>query len=308
MATAAPALEVIDVRHRYGDRVALDGVSFTVSPGEIFGLLGPNGGGKTTLFKIASTLMTATSGTVRVLGADVRTDPNAARKRLGVVFQSAAVDIRLTVAENLRHHGHLYGLRGHELATRLESALDRVRLRDRVRDLVSTLSGGLRRRVEIAKSLMHRPDLLLLDEPSTGLDPSARRDIWQDLQRLRTDRGTTVVMTTHLMDEAAACDRVAIVDSGRLVRIGTPAQLTSAIGGDVIVITTRDAEALLVRIRDRFGVQGDLVDGRVRLEKARGHEFITDLVEAFPGDIDAVSFGKPTLDDVFVDATGRRME
>jgi ABC-2 type transport system ATP-binding protein len=302
------AIDVLSVRHRYGARVALDGVSFAVQPGEVFGLLGPNGGGKTTLFQIVSTLLVPSEGAVRVFGDDVVRAAARVRRRMGVVFQHPALDARLTVAENLTHQGHLYGLRGAELSRRIEGALRRVRLEDRSRDLVGTLSGGLQRRAEVAKALLHDPQLLVLDEPSTGLDPAARRDIWQDLERLRTERGTTVIVTTHLMDEAASCDRVGILDQGHLVAIGSPGELTRAIGGDVVLVTSRQPEALGARIRERFGLRTELVDGRLRIERQRAHEFVTDLVEAFPGEIDAVAFGRPTLEDVFVHHTGHRME
>jgi ABC-2 type transport system ATP-binding protein len=308
MPAAAPAVDVLALKHRYAERVALDGVSFGVLPGEAFGLLGPNGGGKTTLFKIVSTLLAPSEGTVRVFGDDVVADPAAVRRRMGVVFQHPALDARLTVGENLRHQGHLYGLRGSQLTARIHDALRHVRLDDRERDLVSTLSGGLQRRAEVAKALLHRPQLLVLDEPSTGLDPTARRDIWQDLSALRRDEGTTVILTTHLMDEAAGCDRVGILDQGRLVAIGTPAKLTQEIGGDVVLVTAREPARLAARIAERFGVKAEVVDGRVRIERNRAHEFVTDLVESFPGEIDAVAFGKPTLEDVFVHHTGRRFQ
>jgi len=303
-----PAIEVDALRHRYGARVALDGVSFLVPRGEIFGLLGPNGGGKTTLFKIVSTLLAPSEGAVRVFGDDVARDPGAVRRRLGVVFQHPALDARLTVEENLRHQGHLYGLSGRVLGARIADVLGRVRLEDRRRDLVATLSGGLQRRAEVAKALLHRPQMLVLDEPSTGLDPSARRDIWQDLVELRRQDGTTVILTTHLMEEAAGCDRVAILDQGRLVALDTPAALTAAIGGDVVLVTTPDAIGLAERIGRRFSVKAEVVNGRVRIERDRAHEFITDLVESFPGEIDAVTFGKPTLEDVFVHYTGHRLD
>jgi ABC-2 type transport system ATP-binding protein len=308
MTTPVPAVDVAAVRHRYGTRVALDGVSFVVASGEIFGLLGPNGGGKTTIFKIVSTLLAPSEGTVRVFGDDVVRNPGAVRRRLGVVFQHAALDVRLTVEENLRHQGHLYGLSGATLTSRIRDVLTRVRLEDRRRELVGTLSGGLQRRAEVAKALLHRPQLLVLDEPSTGLDPAARRDIWQDLLDLRRQEGASVILTTHLMEEAALCDRVGIVDQGRLVAIGTPAELTSEVGGDVVMVTTRDAQGFSGRVAERFSVKAEVVDGKVRIERDRGHEFVTDLVENFPGEIDAVAFGKPTLEDVFVHHTGRRLE
>jgi ABC-2 type transport system ATP-binding protein len=302
------ALAVESLTHRFGDRLALDGVTFDVRPGEIFGLLGPNGGGKTTLFRIASTLLRPAGGLVRVFGTDAAAHPAAARARMGVVFQKPALDARLTVAENLRHQGHLYGLAGDKLKARADAVLAGVGLADRTGDMVGVLSGGLQRRVEVAKALLHQPDLLLLDEPSTGLDPTARRDIWQDLSRLRTERGTTVVLTTHLMEEAAACDRVAILDRGRLVACDTPAALVSSIGGDVVLVTTRDAPELAPRIAARFEVHAEVMDGRVRIERDQGHRFIAALVEAFPGEIDAVALGKPTLEDVFVHFTGRRFD
>jgi ABC-2 type transport system ATP-binding protein len=302
------AVEVNHLGYRYGERVALDDVSFAVASGEIFGLLGPNGGGKTTLFKIVSTLLFPTEGAVRVFGDDVTCDPAAVRGRLGVVFQHPALDGKLTVEENLRHQGHLYGLSGRTLTVRIGEVLARVGLDDRRRDLVATLSGGLQRRAEVAKALLHRPQLLVLDEPSTGLDPTARRDIWQDLSALRREEGTSVILTTHLMNEAAACDRVAILDLGRLVALDTPDALTSAIGGDVVQVTTRDPQDLAGRVAARFGVPTKVVDGKVHIERDRAHEFIAELVESFPGEIDAVTFGKPTLEDVFVHFTGRRME
>ncbi len=303
----AVAVEVAHLGHRYGTRQALADVSFTVDAGEIFGLLGPNGGGKTTLFRIVSTLMLPGEGTVRVFGADVISDPAAARRAMGVVFPAPALDTRLTVVENLRHQGHLYGLHGSDLASRIRDALARVRLEDRGRDIVGRLSGGLQRRAELAKALLHKPPLLILDEPSTGLDPAARREVWQHLQTLRDRDGTTILLTTHLMDEGAGCDRVAILNEGRLVAMGAPAALTQEIGGDVITITAGRPGELADRIARRFGVRVEMVDERLRLERERAHEFITDLVEAFPGEIDAITFGKPTLEDVFVHHTGKRL-
>jgi len=304
---SSPALEVDSLRHRYGEREALRGISFAVPAGQIFGLLGPNGGGKTTLFRIVSTIMLPTAGTVRVGGDDVKSRPDGVRRRLGVVFQSPALDIRLTVEENLKHQGHLYGLRGRALSGRIAGALERVGLVDRARDLVQTLSGGLQRRAELAKALLHLPAVLVLDEPTAGLDPGARRDVWRHLEALRDRDGTTIVLTTHLMDEAARCDRVGIIHEGRLVALDAPQALTASIGADVIVIATPDPTGLAARVRERFGVSGDVVDEHLRLERDRAHAFVPQLVEAFPGEIDAVTFGKPTLEDVFLHHTGRRL-
>ena len=301
-----PAVEVEDLRHLYGSRQALAGVSFRVSRGEIFGFLGPNGGGKTTLFKILSTLMPATGGTVRVLGRDLAREARAVRMRLGVVFQRPSLDPKLTVAENLRHHGHLYGLHGGALRNQAQGMLARLGLADRAADLVETLSGGLQRRTELAKGLLHQPDLLLLDEPSTGLDPGARRDFMAYLHQLRAEDGVTVLLTTHFIEEAERCDRVGILQRGRLVATGTPEELKGRIGGDVVVVRAKDPEGLRRKIRDRFGAEPALVEGTLRLERPRGHEFARELVEAFSGEVQGVTFGKPTLEDVFIHLTGHR--
>jgi len=299
-------IEVERLRHVYGDRVALDDVSFTVNRGEVFGLLGPNGGGKTTLFKILATLMRPTSGEASVDGDSITTDPAAVRRHLGVVFQHPSLDGKLTVYENLMCHGHLYGLSGDRLRSRIGEMLQRVGLQDRKADMVETLSGGLQRRVELAKALLHAPPVLLLDEPSTGLDPGARRDFLQYLRELRERDGVTVVITTHYMEEAERCDRVAILHRGKLASMGAPVELKNHVGGDVVVLQSHNPEALRQRIDERFGTAGIVVDGTVRIERQRGHEFVRDVVEAFPTDIDFVTYGKPTLEDVFIHLTGHQ--
>jgi ABC-2 type transport system ATP-binding protein len=298
------ALEIANVRHRYGERESLRGLSFSVSAGDVFALLGPNGGGKTTLFRIVSTLIKPSAGSVEVFGTDAIRRPASARRHLGVVFQHPAVDPWLTVVENLRTHAALYGLRGARRARLIERALERFGLTPRAADRVSALSGGLRRRVELAKALLPEPPLLVLDEPSAGLDPVARRDLLQELTRLRDDAGTTVVLTTHLMDEAAVCDRVGILHEGRLAAIGAPNALTEAIGGDVVSIECRNPEVLMAGLASRFGVTAQLVDGRVRVERPRAHEFVPTVVEAFPGEVLTIAVGRPTLEDVFVHHTG----
>jgi ABC-2 type transport system ATP-binding protein len=305
---SAPALEIAHVGHAYADRIALEDVSLAVSPGEMFALLGPNGGGKTTLFRIIATLVRPAAGSVRVFGADVRTNGADVRRLLGVVFQSPALDKRLTVRENLRHHGHLYGLRGRPLHDLIETALARVRLSDRGDDRVMALSGGLARRAEIAKALLPAPRLLLLDEPTTGLDPGARADLWRDLRALREAQGTTIVLTTHLMDEAEACDRVAILDSGRVVLSGRPGDLTAALGGDILTIDSDRPAVLAAALRERFALPAAVVDGVVRIERDRAHEFIGQVIDAFPGDVRSVRFSRPTLHDVFVHHTGHRFD
>jgi ABC-2 type transport system ATP-binding protein len=297
------------VSHNYGDRLALDNLSFAVQPAEIFGLLGPNGSGKTTLFRILSTLMVPTAGSARIQGFDVAREPNRARQQTGIVFQARSLDLKLTVLENLKHQGHLYGLRGENLKKRSDEVLRRVGLSDRARDFVETLSGGMQRRVELAKGLIHSPAVLLLDEPSTGLDPGARRDMWQYLQTLRDQEGVSILVTTHLMEEAEHCDRLAILNQGKLVALGSPAQLKSAIGGDVVLFETAGPEAarsLVERMGDRFGVQPSVLGSTVRLELPEGHRLVTTVVEAFPGEIDGISVARPSLEDVFIQRTGHR--
>jgi ABC-2 type transport system ATP-binding protein len=300
---SALAVEVEDLHHFYGDRQALAGVSFSVGHGEIFALLGPNGGGKTTLFKILSTLLPATSGSVRMLGYDLSNGARAVRPRLGVVFQQPSVDRKLTVLENLKHHGRLYALSGQDLHQRALAMLVRVGLSERADDLVETLSGGLQRRVELAKSLLHQPDVLVLDEPNTGLDPGARRDFMNYLQELREQEGVTILLTTHFMEDAERCDRVGILHEGRLVALGAPEALKQSIGGDIVVIQALDSHGLQKKIRERFGCDPSLVDGTLRVERPRGHEFIRDVVDSFPGEISSAAFGKPTLEDVFIHLT-----
>lgn len=301
-----PVIKIEELRHNYGDRAALKGVSFDVRPGEIFGLLGPNGSGKTTLFRILSTLMLPTSGRAMIAGFDPARQPDEVRRRIGVVFQSQSIDVKLTAAENLWHQGHLYGLRGALLQERIREMLQRVGLADRSKERVETFSGGMQRRVELAKGLIHQPGVLLLDEPTTGLDPGARRDLWQYLSELRLRERVSVIVTTHLMEEAERCDRLAILNLGEIVAIGTPTELRSQIGGDVILLEADQPLSLATRIEQKFKIAYAVLDGKIRMERKEGHRFITDLVEAFPGEIQSISVSKPTLEDVFIDRTGHR--
>jgi ABC-2 type transport system ATP-binding protein len=301
-----PVVSITNLSHSYGDRLALDNVSLAVEPGEIFGFLGPNGSGKTTLFRILSTLIAVPAGKVRILGSDVATERDRVRSRIGVVFQSPSLDKQLTAEENLTHQGHLYGLRGPDLRRRVAAALAAVSLSDRSRELVSQFSGGMRRRVEVAKGLLHDPQVLLLDEPSTGLDPSARIDLWAHLRKIHAE-GVTVLVTTHLMEEADRCSQLAIMKTGRILACDTPAALKDRIGGDVITITTAKPSEVRSILRDKLGVEVQEVDGSLRLERRRGHEFVPQIIEAVPGLVDSISVGKPTLEDVFIDLTGQRL-
>ncbi len=303
---AAPAITVSALRHHYGDRCAIDNLEFEIARAEIFAFVGPNGGGKTTLFRILSTLMPMQTGKVAVLGYDLETAVGPIRREIGVVFQAPSLDKKLTVDENLRHQGHLYGLSANDLRARREELLVQVGLQDRRSELVEKLSGGLRRRVELAKGMLHRPRLLLLDEPSTGLDPAARSDLWNYLRQLQDTQQVTVVLTTHLLEEAEKADRVAILNEGKLVAIDTPDALRATVGGDTITIQTKESAKLAEDIRREFGFSVEVLDDEVRFEQPEGHRLIAKIVEAFPGRIDAITYARPSLEDVFIDRTGHR--
>ncbi|MBI1345413.1 ATP-binding cassette domain-containing protein [bacterium] len=297
-------LVIRNLTFRYGERVALQDVSFTVEPAEIFGLLGPNGGGKTTLFRLLTTLLPLQSGQIELGPHSLSDNAAAIRALLGVTFQSPSLDGKLTVQENLWHQGHLYGLLGGNLSRRIDEVTSWLGVQDRLTQLVDTLSGGLKRRVEIAKSLLHKPRCLILDEPSTGLDPGARLDLWTVLARLREQEQMTILVTTHLMDEAERCDRVAILDRGHLVASGSPTELRAELGGETLILKTADAAQLATAIANRFGVEPQTVGNDLRIERPQALELLRDLVSAFPQEILAISLAKPTLEDVFISKTG----
>ncbi len=302
------ALQISSVAYRYGERVALDGVTFDVGVGEVFGLLGPNGSGKSTLFKLLSTLVPLQkAGEIRIFDLDVRTQATLIRQGIGVVFQHPALDKQLTVAENLRYHGRLYGMKSPAISKRIDELLERFRLADRAKEIVNTLSGGMRRKVELVKAMLPSPRLLILDEPSTGLDVNARIDLARTLDDLRARGELTVILTTHLMDEADRCDRLAVLDRGKLLKTGTPDTLKDEIGGDVITFGGRDLDGLELAVRDRLKLQPARVRDRLRIERPQAHLFVPELINALPGMIDTVSIGRPTLDDVFVHLTGRQL-
>ncbi len=300
-----PAVDVSECTFRYGKARALDGVSFEVPRGAIHGLLGPNGSGKTTLFRILSTLLRPDGGAARIFGTDVAASPTEARRQVGVVFQSQSLDRRLTVEENLTHQGHMHGLWGRTLADRIGELLEKVGLIDRRNDRVDKLSGGLRRRADLAKGLLHRPRLLLLDEPSTGIDPQARLAFWNYLQVLRTSEGTTVLLTTHLLEEADCCDRLAILDRGRMVRQGTPDDLKAEIGGEVVTLYSTTPDEVAATLAEEFAIGEALVDGqRVRFEHPEGSAWAARLMQRFGSRIQSVTISRPSLGDVFLHHAG----
>jgi ABC-2 type transport system ATP-binding protein len=305
------AIDIRELTHIYPPsrkqqepRTAINDLSLRVNLPEFFCLVGPNGSGKSTLFKILSTLIAPTRGTVSILGGDLLRDRDTIRRNIGVVFQHPSLDGKLTVRENLVHQGHLYGLKGSPLRERCDKMLSQVGLLDRGGDIVETLSGGLQRRVELAKALLHQPKLLILDEPSTGLDPGARTDFTRYLGALRAHDDVTIVLTTHILEEAEHADRLAIMDKGGLVALGTPAELKREIGGDVITVTASQPADFAQAVERQFHVASQAVDGKLRIERSNGHEFIPQLIQAFPGRIEAITLSKPTLEDVFIHHTG----
>ncbi|MBC8352224.1 MAG: ABC transporter ATP-binding protein [Planctomycetes bacterium] len=300
------AIRVSGLSHFYGERQAVRDLDFQIREGEVFALLGPNGGGKTTLFRVLSTLIPCQQGDVKLLGFDLRTQAPEVRRRIGVVFQAPSLDKKLTVAENIRHQAALYGVTGKQLRDRQRAMMEQLGITDRANELTETLSGGLRRRVELAKGMIHQPRLLLLDEPSTGLDPGARADLWQYLVRLRDESGVTIILTTHLLDEAERADRIAILDEGTIVALGQPDELRASIGGDMITIEAEDADALAFAIQQHFSIKAAVVAGRIRLELPEAGTWVATLVEQFSDQIQSVTLAKPTLEDVFIRKTGHR--
>ncbi len=323
--STTPLVSVEGLSRTYGGRLALDRVYFDVAPGELFALLGPNGGGKTTLFKLLATLIPPSEGTFLVDGLSPDGSLRELRRRLGVVFQSPSLDRKLTVLENLLVHGAILGLGGRSLRTRAGELLARMGVDDRTRDLVETLSGGLARRVEIAKALLGAPKVLLLDEPSTGLDPLARRSLRALLAELARG-GTTVLLTTHLFDEAEEAGRIGILDRGRLVALGAPSDLKREVGGDVLVLVTESDEvatALAAEVAAFLGPNlvpkagPDLVPQKervtavgptVRIERPDGSALVPALAATFAGRFRSLALGAPSLEDVFVDRTGHPFE
>jgi len=292
-----------DVRHRYGDREALRGVNLEIRPGEIFALLGPNGSGKTTLFRLLSTLVPIQSGRIEVAGLDVAAHPLAVRAQIGIVFQAPSLDKKLTVDENIACQGALYGLSGSILQTRRDEVLRQMKLTDRRSDFCEKLSGGLKRRVELAKGMLHRPSVMLLDEPSTGLDPSARLDLWQSLRSM-ADEGITVVLTTHLLEEADKADRLAIMADGQLIADGTPDSLRSELGDGLITISAVDLDSIETILRDEMGLATQRASHQVRIRCEGAPAWVPRIADRLGDRVQSISVGRPGLEDVFIAKTG----
>ena len=300
----ANAIEIRGLEKRYGDVEAVRGIDLEVRAGETFGFLGPNGAGKSTTIRILCTLALPTGGSASVAGFDVVRERAAVRRNIGLVFQDPTLDNYLTAERNLRFHGELYGVPRAQITSRSKQVLEMVGLWDRRESKVATFSGGMKRRLEIARGLLHSPRVLFLDEPTVGLDPQTRLSIWRYLEELRQREEITIFLTTHYMDEAENCDRIAIIDKGRVIALGTPDALKASIGTDRVQITTSDDDAAIVAIRERFGIESERRDGEVMFQVPDGEHFVPRLFAELGVPIRSVSVARPSLDDVFLSYTG----
>lgn len=300
------AVEVEDLSKHFGTTVAVDRVSFTVARGEVFAFLGPNGAGKSTTISMLCTLSRPTTGTVRVAGFDVLAQPRAVRQRIGLVFQEPTLDDQLTAEENLRFHAVLYRVPKDVLEGRVDQVLRLVGLSGRRHDLVSTFSGGMARRLEIARGMLHTPAVLFLDEPTLGLDPQTRALVWDDVLSLRRERGVSVFLTTHHMEEAEVADRIGIIDQGRIVALDSPDGLKASLGADTVELHTADDPAA-VQVLRAIGYRAETSGAGIRVFTADGENQVGRLVEAIGGGVGYVHVHRPTLDDVFLHITGRQI-
>ncbi len=300
----SPAIAVRGLVKRFGEIEAVRGIDFEVAPGETFGFLGPNGAGKSTTIKILCTLVNPSGGDARVAGFDVASNRDAVRRNIGLVFQDPTLDTYLTGEQNLRFHAELYGVPRDEVPDRMREVLTMVGLWDRRADLVQNYSGGMRRRLEIARGLLHSPRVLFLDEPTIGLDPQTRSAIWDYVEELRRREDVTVFVTTHYMDEAEHCDRIAIINEGEIVVMGTPQELKAGVGKDRIQIRTADDPAAIAALTERFGIEAAMHEGAVTFAVADGEQFVPQLFDRLGIAIRAVTVARPTLDDVFMAYTG----
>ena len=298
------AIEVACLEKRFGEIEAVRGVDFRVEPGETFGFLGPNGAGKSTTINILCTLARPTAGRARVAGHDVTTERDAVRRSIGLVFQDPTLDADLSAEQNLRFHGELYGVPRAVLGRRIDDLLAMVGLADRRKSVVGQFSGGMKRRLEIARGLLHSPRVLFLDEPTIGLDPQSRASVWEYVRALKESEDITVFLTTHYMDEAEHCDRIAIMDAGRIVALDTPEALKAAVGQDRVRITTADDEAALAALRGAFGIDAGMRSGEVTFLVPDGERFVPRLFAELGVAIRSVSVHSPSLDDVFLAHTG----
>jgi ABC-2 type transport system ATP-binding protein len=303
-------LKVIEVNNlvkKYNDFTAVNNITFTVNEGEVFGFLGPNGAGKSTTIKILATLLDLTSGQAFLNGYDVKREPNKVRSSIGLVFQETTLDERLTAKENLLFHAMLYGIPKVVYKKRMKQVLEIVEMTGRMNSLVKTFSGGMKRRLEIARGLLHYPKVLFLDEPTVGLDPQTRNRIWEYIHQLRKSEGVSIFLTTHYMDEAENCDRIAIIDYGQIVVLDTPEKLKELVSSDIITLTSLDNEKLFQKITQQLNLEAEINENGICLRIPKGETFIPGLIARLPNEITSISLRKPTLNDVFLKLTGREI-
>jgi ABC-2 type transport system ATP-binding protein len=303
--SSGAAISVRGLVKRYGEIEAVAGVDFEVARGETFGFLGPNGAGKSTTINMLCTLVRPTVGSATVAGYDVVTQRDQVRRNIGLVFQDTTLDTYLTAERNLRFHAELYGMPRSQLEPRMRQVLEMVGLWDRKDSPVMTFSGGMMRRLEIARGLLHAPHVLFLDEPTIGLDPQTRASIWKYIRDLRSRQDITIFFTTHYMDEAEYCDRIAIIDNGRIVALDTPQALKASVAKDRVQIQTQDDAAAIAALRDRFGLDAEVHEGTVTFFVPSGEEFVPRLFAELGVPIRSVNVARPTLDDVFMSYTGK---
>jgi ABC-2 type transport system ATP-binding protein len=297
-------IEVKKLTRKFKQLKAVDGISFNVGKGEIFGFLGPNGAGKTTTINILCTLLLPTSGTATVNGYDVVSQTSQVRSSIGLVFQESTLDEYLSAEQNLLFHSYAYGIPKNERKERLESMLKMVELWDRRHDRIQTYSGGMRRRLEIARGLLHHPKVLFLDEPTIGLDPQTRHKIWDYIQELRKETNLTIFMTTQYMEEAENCHRIGIIDHGKIVALDILDHLKNAVGGDILTIRTTDNAAAVREIQERYKLKTTFEGDNIAFNIDNGEQFLPEFVKSFQGHILSISLRRPTLDDVFLKLTG----
>jgi ABC-2 type transport system ATP-binding protein len=298
-------IRVENLVKKYGSLTAVDHISFDVAPGEIFGFLGPNGAGKTTTINILCTLLKPNGGSAKICGNDVIKQRDQVRRCIGLVFQEPALDEYLNAEQNLRFHAYAYSLPKEVREPRIAEVLALVDLSDWRKKKVQTFSGGMKRRLEIARGLLHNPRVLFLDEPTLGLDPQTRRHIWDFVLQLRQQQHLTIFLTTHYMDEAENCDRISVIDHGRIIALDTPEKLKDSLGGDVVTLIAEDNQAAARELTEKFNVSPEIQDGHIRFSVPRGETFLPRLMQDFRSRLTSIGIHRPTLDDVFLKLTGR---
>ncbi|MFH0966548.1 MAG: ATP-binding cassette domain-containing protein [Methanobacteriota archaeon] len=305
----AVAIHIDHLTRKFNDLIAVNDISFEINQGEIFGLLGPNGAGKTTTLAMLSTMLKPTSGSATINGIDIEHNEDGVRKSIGIVFQDQSLDEELTAWENMDFHGRLYRIPGEIRQQRITELLNLVELEDRKNDIVKTFSGGMRRRLEIARGLLHHPAVLFLDEPTLGLDPQTRNHLWQYIANLNQEHGITIILTTHYMEEAdRLCNRIAIIDHGKIIALNTPAILKDGIGGDVITIRSPDPTAIVAALTEPWISRIEQHDGQVTIGLQNAEQHVSAIVTLLNGiqiPIESISIHKPTLEDVFLSFTGK---